>query len=144
VRGSKAIKVKDHVTLVLACNATGSHKIPVAIIGCAAVPQFFKPPREGCPLPYFSQQSAWMDGTVYEKLCKTVFVPNVPFRTCSAVILVVDNFGAHTKFESDGVTIYPLPPHVRPVHQPLDAGIIAYLKRRYEGRLTLLVLGALP
>jgi len=65
VRGSKAMKAKDRAALVLACNATGSHKIPVAIIGSAAVPQCFKPPRDGCPLPYFSQQSSWMDGTVY-------------------------------------------------------------------------------
>jgi len=142
VCGSKATKAKDRVTLVLACNATGSHKVPVAIIGCATVPQFFKPPREGCPLPYFSQQSAWMDGTVYEKLFKTVFVPKVPSRTWSPVIHVVDNCGAHTKFECDGVTIFPLPPHVTSVQQPLDAGIIAYLTRRYKRRLTLLVLGA--
>jgi len=144
VRGSKAMKAKDRVTLVLACNATGSHKIPVAIIGCAAVPQCFKPPREGCPLPYFSQQSAWMDGTVYEKWFKTVFVPNVRSRTRSPVILVVDNCGAHTKIECDGVTICPLPPNVTSVHQPLDAGIIACLKRRYKRRLISLVLGALP
>jgi len=72
VRGSKAMKAKDRVTPVLACNATGLHKIPVAIIGCAPVPKCFKPPREGFPLPYFSQQSAWMDGTVYQKWFKTV------------------------------------------------------------------------
>jgi len=53
-RGSKAMKAKDRVTFVLACNATGSHKIPVAIIGSAAVPLCFKPPRANCPLPYVS------------------------------------------------------------------------------------------
>jgi len=37
-RGSKAIKNKDGVTVVLAVNATGSHQIPVAVIGNAAVP----------------------------------------------------------------------------------------------------------
>jgi len=46
VRGSKAMKAKVRVALVLACNAIGSHKIPVAIIGCAAVPQCFKPPKK--------------------------------------------------------------------------------------------------
>jgi len=63
-RGSKSMKMKDLVTLVLACNATGFHKIPFAIIGCLAVPQCSKRPRDGFPLPYFPQQSAWMDGTV--------------------------------------------------------------------------------
>jgi len=127
VRGSKAMTAKDRVTLVLACNATGSHKIPVAIIGCAAVPQCFKPPRDGCPLPSFSQQSAWMDGTVNEKWFSTVFVSSVRSRTRSPVILVVENCGAHTELECDGVTICPLPPTVTSVHQPIDAMIIACL-----------------
>jgi len=143
VRGSKAMKATDRVTLVLACNATGSHKIPVAIIGCAAVPQCFKPPRACCPLQYFSQHPAWMDGTVYEKWFKTVLVPKVRSRTRSPVILLVENCGAHTKIECDGVTIYPLPPRVTSVHEPLDAGIIACCKHRYKRRLISLVLSAL-
>jgi len=77
VRGSKAMNAKDRVTLVLECTATGSQKIPVAIIGCAAFPQCLKPPLEGFPLPYFSQQSAWMDGSVYEKRFKTASLPSV-------------------------------------------------------------------
>jgi len=63
------------------------------------------------------------------------FVPNVRSRTRSPVILVVDNCGAHPKIECDGVTICSLPPNVTSVHQPLDAGIIECLKRRYKNRL---------
>ena len=37
-RGSKAMKNKDGVTLVLAVNASCSHQIPVAVIGNVAVP----------------------------------------------------------------------------------------------------------
>jgi len=33
VRGSKAIKAKEGVTVVLLVNETGTHKIPVAFIG---------------------------------------------------------------------------------------------------------------
>ena len=141
-RGSKAMKNKDRVTLVLAVNATGSHKIPVAVIGKAAVPLCFKSPRAPCPLPYFSQQSAWMDGVVYEKWFNTVFVPAVRARTRLPCVLVVDNCGAHGKLEHPQVAICPLPPNVTSVHQPLDAGIIAALKRRYKGRLLSLVIGA--
>lgn len=32
-RGTKAMKDKDRATLVLACNATGAHKILVTMIG---------------------------------------------------------------------------------------------------------------
>eukprot|EP00168_Porphyra_purpurea_P018752 TRINITY_DN7135_c0_g1_i1.p1 TRINITY_DN7135_c0_g1~~TRINITY_DN7135_c0_g1_i1.p1 ORF type:complete len:534 (-),score=5.13 TRINITY_DN7135_c0_g1_i1:258-1859(-) len=142
VRGSKAMKAKDRVTLVLACNATGSHKIPVAIIGSAAVPFFFKPPRSGRPLPYFSQKSAWMDGEVHEKWFNTVFVREVRARTRSPVILIVDNCGAHTSLECDGFKICPLPPNVTSIHQPLDAGIIACLKCRYKRRLISLIMRA--
>jgi len=34
-RGTKAMKAKDRVTLVMACMATSTHKVPVAIIGIA-------------------------------------------------------------------------------------------------------------
>jgi len=129
-RGSKVMKAKDRVTLVLARNATGSHKIPVASIGSVAVPLCFQPPCANCPLPYVSQHSAWMDAVVYEKVLNSVFVPEVRARTRSPVIMIVDNCGAHTELECDGVKICPLPPNVTSVHQPLDAGIIACLKRR--------------
>lgn len=45
-RGTKAMKAKERVTLVLACNATGSRKVPVARIGKAARPLCFRP--AGC------------------------------------------------------------------------------------------------
>jgi len=67
-RGTKAMKAKDRVTLVLACNATGTHEVPVAIVGTAQVPLCFKPPRSPCPLVYLNQESAWMDADVYEKV----------------------------------------------------------------------------
>jgi len=141
-RGSKAMKDKDRVTLVLAVNATGSHKIPVAVIGKAAVSVCFKPPRAPCPLPYFSQKSAWMDGEVYEKWFNTVFVTAVWARTQLPCILIVDTCGAHGKLKHPQVAICPLLPNVTSVHQPLDSGIIAALKRRYKGRLLGLVIGA--
>jgi len=99
-RGSKAVKNKDRVTLVLAVNATGSLKIPVAIIGKAAVHLCLKSPRAPCPLPYFSQPSAWMDGDVYQKRLNTVFLPAVRARTKLPRVLVVDNCGAHGTHKS--------------------------------------------
>lgn len=141
-RGTKAMKAKDRVALVLACNATGTHKVPISIIGSAAVPLCFKPPRPGCPLPYFSQKSAWMDSIVYEKWFNNVFVPAVRSRTTEHVILIVDNWGAHSELTHPQVKICCLPPNVTAIHQPLDAGAIACVKRRYKKRLISLVLRA--
>jgi len=50
-RGSKAMKAKELVTLVLAVNFTKSHKISVTVVGKAAVPVGFKAPRDPSPLP---------------------------------------------------------------------------------------------
>lgn len=60
-RGSKSMSSKDCVTLVLCTNADASHKLPVAMIGSAASPLCFRGAGNACPLPYFSQKSAWMD-----------------------------------------------------------------------------------
>lgn len=62
-RGSKAMRSNDRVTLTLYCNATGSQNLPIAMIGKAATPMCFTGAGNGCPLSYFSQRSAWTDGT---------------------------------------------------------------------------------
>jgi len=141
-RGTKDMKAKARVTLVLACNATGTHKISVAMIGKAKQPLCFKPPRQACPLPYFSQPSAWMDGDVFKSWFETVFLPAVRSRTTLPVVLICDNCGAHDELESAQVTFIPLPPNCTAIYQPLDLGIIACLKRRYKRRLLDLVVGA--
>jgi len=142
VRGTKAMKAKDRVTIMLASNAPGSHKIPVALIGKAKQPKCFKPPRDPCPMPYFSQPSAWMDADVFKSWFETVFVPAVRARTALPVALISDNCGAHEELESTQVSFFSLPPYCKSVYQPLDLEIIACLKRRYKRRLLNLVVGA--
>ena len=141
-RGSKAMKDTDRVTLMLVVNATGSHKIPVAVIGEAAVPVCFKPPSAPCPLPYFPRKSTWMGGEVYEKWLNTLFVTAVRARTQLPRILIVDDCGPHGKLKHPQVAICTLPLNVTSVHQPLNAGIIVALKRRCKGRILGLVIGA--
>ncbi len=56
-RGKK--KAKDRVYLIVCANASGMHKIPLALIG--------KPKELACikdkqwPIPYFNQAKTWMD-----------------------------------------------------------------------------------
>jgi len=57
-RGSMAMKSKDRVTLNLCCNATGTHKVPVTMIGEAAQPMCVQGEGNASPLPYFSQKYA--------------------------------------------------------------------------------------
>jgi len=137
------MKAKDRVALVLPCNSTGSHKIPVAVIGAAAVPLCFKAPRSGCLLPYFSQTSAWLDGEVYKKWFHKVFLRDARERTRSRVNIVVATCGAHNALECESIKFCSLPPSLTSAHQPLDEGIITYPKRRYEKRQISIVLRGL-
>eukprot|EP00170_Pyropia_yezoensis_P002565 contig_10773_g2569 len=54
-RGTKAMRHMDRVTLVLCTNATGTHKLPVSMIGEAERPMCFRGVGNECPLPYFNQ-----------------------------------------------------------------------------------------
>lgn len=58
-RGTKSLKAKDRVTLVLCLNATGSCKIEPLMIGTAKLPYCFRdsPP----PIHYTHQSNAWLD-----------------------------------------------------------------------------------
>jgi len=141
-RGTKAMKAKDRITLVLPRNSTGTHKIPAAIIGKAKLPLCFKSPRLPFPLPYFCQQIPWMDGVIFKSWFETVFLTAVRARTSEPVALISDNCGAHAEIECEHVNFIPLPPNCTSVHQPLDLGIIAALKRRDKRRLLDLVVSA--
>jgi len=122
-RGTKAIKAKDCVTLVLACDATGTHEIPVAMIGKAKQPLCFKPPRRPCPLPYFAKTNAWMDGDLFQSWFEIVFLPAVRARASHPVALVCDTCGAHEELECAKVKFIPLPPNCTSIYEPLDLGI---------------------
>jgi len=74
-RGTRATRPKKRVTLVLACNAPGTRKVSVSLIGKAARPLCFRP--DGCdsPLPYFSQKNIRMDATVFKLWNDDFYLP---------------------------------------------------------------------
>jgi hypothetical protein len=64
-------KAKDRIFLIVCANASGTHKIPCALIR--------KPKELACikdrqwPIPYFNQVKAWMDVETYWKWFNEVF-----------------------------------------------------------------------
>jgi len=134
-RGSKAMKSKDLVTLTLCCNATGTQKTPVAMIGKEAQPMCFQGEGNASPLPHFSQKSSWTDASVVKRWFEEVFVPAVQARTAHHVNLIMDNLGFHSSISHPQVAIIELPPNSTAVCQPLDAGVTVLLKNRYKKRL---------
>eukprot|EP00168_Porphyra_purpurea_P010995 TRINITY_DN2757_c0_g1_i1.p1 TRINITY_DN2757_c0_g1~~TRINITY_DN2757_c0_g1_i1.p1 ORF type:complete len:274 (-),score=18.50 TRINITY_DN2757_c0_g1_i1:171-992(-) len=78
-----------------------------------------------------------MDKHVYARWWNTVFLPAVRARHRGAkCALIMDNSSTHdVAQQADYVEILFLPPNVTAIYQPMDAGVIEALKRRYKRRL---------
>jgi hypothetical protein len=136
-KGTKSMASKDRITIMLACNSTGTHKIPLFVIGKSANPHCFR--DDDCPqrmgsVVYTGQNNAWMD----RNACSAWFSH---FLNCIRarhgdlkVILYWDNAPAHFKElgKNTQVKIYFLPENLTSLHQPLDQGIIKSFKSHYK------------
>lgn len=106
-RGASGHKdIKDRLTVMFAANATGSHKIPLFVIGKSAKPRcFHRVDLNKLPAKYSNQKSAWMDKKLFLQWYTEVFLPDVrkvhlntpenPRR----VILLLDNAPSHPSSE---------------------------------------------
>ena len=139
-RGSKAIKAKERLTVILCVNATGSCKMTQVVIGSAKQPRCFK--KTPSCLPYYFQPNAWNDTANYNKWWNEVFLPSIRKHTHDPVAFLIDGFSGHDKNCVDPlgqVRVFRFPPNITSVFQPLDQGIIAALKTGYKSRLLLKV-----
>ena len=82
IRGRK--KSFERVTLVVCCNATGTERIPITMIGQAKEPTCIA--GNSWPIPYFAQRNAWIDIPTFNKWFGQVFVPYVRRRTNRRVL----------------------------------------------------------
>src|SRR5690606_28875322 len=90
LRGSRSMAEKDRISVVVCTNATGTAKVPLAIIGRARMPRVMRQQRR-VPLMYFSQQSAWLTTRICQLWFDNVFRPFVKNRTTQPVALLWDN-----------------------------------------------------
>jgi hypothetical protein len=128
-RGKK--KTKDHVSLIVCTNASGTHKISYIMIGKPKEPTCIKDRR--WLVPYFNQAKAWMDVETCWKWFNEVFVPEVKRRTGCPVLLLMHNASGHfDAFERKNIRVVFFPPNCTSWKQPCDMGIIAALKKRYK------------
>ena len=136
LRGSKDMKAKSRVSVYVCSDATGLHKVPLAIICTAQNPRCF---RKGPPgVPYFSQRNAWSDSVTYGLWFGEVFLPFVHQHNSKKVGLIMDNCGPHATDVlgvNGQVSILTLPQNCTPLFQPMDMGVIDTLKAKYKSRL---------
>jgi len=97
VRGKK--KAKDWVTLVVCCNATGTEKIPIVMIGKAKEPACIA--GNSWPIPYLQKKNDWIDVPIFNK-----WFNDVRKSTCHKVLLILDDAPGHsTAFERNAIHV---------------------------------------
>ncbi|XP_043471596.1 jerky protein homolog-like [Leptopilina heterotoma] len=132
---------KDRVTIMTCANASGTHKLPLLVIGKAKNPRCFKNIKN-LPVSYKSQKSAWMDLKLFCDWFKNDFIKSVKkWRKDKGkdgkVLLLLDNAPSHpsvdvlNSFDPNFVVMF-LPPNVTALIQPMDQGVIEKLKRLYR------------
>lgn len=132
-------KDKTRLTFLACCNADGSEKIKLMAIGSALNPRAFKK-KSGQELgfDYHANKKAWMNTPLF--FAWLVRFDNCIGRTVGRrVLLLVDNCSAHGKKDTlpplRNVRVEFLPPNTTSKVQPLDAGVIAWVKAKYKRRL---------
>ena len=85
---------KEHLTIIVCVNATGSCKVTPVVIGYPKKPRCFNRMASPC-LPYYSQKNAWNDTAIYNKWWNEVFIPTIRKHTQDPVLLGLDNFSDH-------------------------------------------------
>lgn len=141
---------KDRVTVMVCANATGTHRLPLLLIGKSKNPRCFKNVK--VPLIYANQQKAWMNTDVFINWYENTFIPEVQkFQKDVGkegnVLLLLDNAPTHPSAETPTrengkFTVKFLPPNVTSILQPMDQSVIETFKRLYRKQLLRRLLSA--
>uniref|UniRef100_A0A1B6JVI3 HTH CENPB-type domain-containing protein n=1 Tax=Homalodisca liturata TaxID=320908 RepID=A0A1B6JVI3_9HEMI len=144
---------KDRITVALCSNASGTHKLPLFVIGKAAKPRAFKNINmDALPVYYRSQKSAWMDTYLFREWFVCEFVPKVKKHLAKSklpakALLLLDNAPTHDEHlqcdDEKEIKLLFLPPNVTSLQQPMDQGVIECFKRKYRRKLLSEVLSKL-
>lgn len=128
-RGTK--RNKDRVTLMFCCNANGTEKRKVLVIGKSKQPRCFKSFNVQVYVDYVSSRKAWMNSALFisflSKLNSDMILQD------RKILLLLDNASSHpTDVELSNVKLCFLPPNTTSHLQPLDSGIIKCFKSHYR------------
>ncbi|KAF0685318.1 Aste57867_22763 [Aphanomyces stellatus] len=131
--GSK--KDKSRISVVLASNADGSHKLPLTFIGKSKKPRCFGNMNQSAmAYLYRSNRKAWMTIALFAEWIQQL---NDSMKCADKqILLILDNASSHKYVDVDltNVRVFMLPPNTTAWLQPMDAGIIAAFKRYYKRR----------
>ena len=124
---------KKRITIGCCINSTGTHKLPLLIVGISKKPRCFSNYNVQDDFFYFYNRKAWVTKDIFNQYLTKI---NRIFK--EKIVLIVDNFAAHKLPESNkfiNINLQFLPPNVTSLYQPLDQGIIWSLKSIYRSKL---------
>ena len=141
MKGTKAMKSKDRITQMV-CTSSVGKKCPMAYVGTSKKPRCFVEASSDIMKRYTSNKCAWFNQSVTQWWFKDVFAPwfdlNVRQNKCHC-IMILDNCSAHNDIDSwllgkklEYIHVIYLPPNVTSKGQPMDQGIISWLKTKYR------------
>ncbi|XP_012264382.2 jerky protein homolog-like [Athalia rosae] len=137
---------KDRITVLCCANASGEHKLKLAVVGKSKNPRAFKHLNTLLlPVDYYHQRSAWISRLIFENWFTQKFVPSVrDFLSAKNMpqkaLLLLDNAPSHPNEEvlesEDGnICVMFFPPNVTSIAKPMDQGVIETMKRLYRRNL---------
>ncbi|XP_044589588.1 jerky protein homolog-like [Cotesia glomerata] len=138
-------KPKNRVTVMACTNASGTHKIPLFVIGRSAQPRCLRGIKN-VPVHYTNQENSWMTCEIMKTWYTETFLPEIKKKHRidenpeTKIVLIMDNAACHPPAEElnklcESCTIIFLPPNTTSLMQPLEQGIIEKFKRRYRNDL---------
>lgn len=130
-------KQMEKFTFAGCCNADGSLKLPLIVIGKSKNPRCLKDCMTRLPVWYRNQKSAFMDKIIFEEWFRNEFVPIVENFLISinlppVAVLFLDNCRAHFYIKVREIEVSFYPPNVTSLIQPMDQGIIQATKLKYQ------------
>eukprot|EP00177_Eucheuma_denticulatum_P000177 GFKZ01000313.1.p1 GENE.GFKZ01000313.1~~GFKZ01000313.1.p1 ORF type:complete len:683 (-),score=82.21 GFKZ01000313.1:75-2123(-) len=134
---------EDRLTLIVCTNATGTVKIPLALIGMAKQPKCFR--IRPCPLHYLTHPFTWFNSTTFKQWFSEIFIPAIRHHTWRNIALLVENsLDGHNVSDPRGqVHILHLPAEKQRSH-PMEQGITSLLKQKYRYSMLERVIQLLP
>jgi hypothetical protein len=117
---------KARVTMVVGTNAAGTEKLPLVILGKSKTPRWL--PDKPAAVEYVGTSKGWMTVVVFQK-----WLVNLNEKMKEAgrkILLLFDNAPVHIEPDDQlsNVRVLRLPKNTTAVMQPMDQGVIAWVK----------------
>ncbi|GAB6028381.1 hypothetical protein CHUAL_002548 [Chamberlinius hualienensis] len=134
---------EERITVLLACNMTGTEKLIPLVVGKYEKPGAFKGLKTAdLPVHYRSNSKSWITSAIFGKWLKDLD-SNMSSQNRN-IVLLLDNCPAHPpKANLKNIRLVFLPPNTTSVSQPLNQGIIQNFKFKYRDALLRTIIGKL-